>query len=231
MTNQLQTYTNALLSEAQQGVPNLVVSDPKSEKMAANAYAKCDLILREIEAKRLEVSEPLNEALKARNGEAKEASKPWEELKELLSGKLGGYVASPEQQRAIEIRNYAEKQLEKAVNAGDMESAKLFQVDYHEALEARPKSIETETKATVQYRSSIEIEEITDIPDIFCQKSIDCKALLEAVEFGEVKLPERFILKVPDEKAIKEAIRSGDVPRGVKYHLSVKPVAVVRNSR
>lgn len=228
MNNELATYSASWLEQAVAAIDALTITDLASEAQAADFYAKVELTLRDIEAKRLEITAPLNTALKVRNKEAKEASAPLETLKEAIATKMGEYMASPALRALIEKRQEAEAAFQQAERSADIGQIAEASTALQALLAERPKTIETSTEANVQYRTDIVIDEMVNVPSILCEKSIDTKALLEAVEMGEVSLSEKFIVLAPDTKAIKNAIKNGEVVSGVKWHYKVTPVAVVR---
>ncbi|MCK9598621.1 MAG: hypothetical protein M0R06_06230 [Sphaerochaeta sp.] len=206
MTNELVTYTQEFLEEAEKHVPSIVVNDPETERKAASMFARCELILRDIEAARTKFTKPTNDALKEWNGKAKEASAPWQKLSDLLAKALSGWRETETFQKLLMDRKQAEFELQQAEVTEDMERLRGAKEKLDEKLELAPKTIETDTEAKIQFRSDLVIDGV-----------------------DESQLPERYWERTVNTKLIKDDLKQGLSIKGVTAHETFKPSAVVRN--
>jgi len=186
--------------------PINTVASPADELVAADALAKTELILRRIESARLEVTRPLNDALSARNSEAKQSAEPWEKMKECIAEKLSAWRSTDEFQKLLANRDKQERLLAKLMAVAtedDIPEMNKLGIAVKEALAVAPKSVSTTVPAVVRYRSKVVVGEV-----------------------DEIVLPECYFKKVVDEKAIAKDFEAGIIIPGVAPKRIMSPYVV-----
>lgn len=173
------------------------VTDQRTERTACEELVRVEEALREVEARRLKITKPQNDAIDAVNFQAKEVSLPLKAIKEELQGLLEKYRQLPEVQEKIAHLRSLKRANTNAALAGDLgavanTSELIAETDV-------PLSVDC-GEYSVRYREGLELEDV-----------------------DEEKLDKRYFKTVVDEAAIKNDIEMIGNVRGVTHRWKLTP--------
>ena len=176
------------------------IIDADTERAAMELYAKCDTVVKDIEAKRKAKTAPLNDIVKEINAAAKVVSAPFVEAMTSLKKKASDWRTSEAVMEAESERRRLEKEAFHRANNDDLDGALEANDKALAIAEEVPKTVKTD-EGTIRYRTDYVIDEI-DLN----------------------QLHDRFVVKTANEKEIKACLKAGEEITGVKFHVERTPI-------
>ncbi|MCK9601137.1 MAG: hypothetical protein M0R06_19005 [Sphaerochaeta sp.] len=176
------------------------ITDAETERAAMELYAKCDGVVKDIEAKRKAKTAPLNDIVKEINAAAKVVSAPFVEAMTSLKRKASDWRTSEAVMEAESERRRLEKEAFHRANNDDLDGACEANEKALAIAEEVPKTVKTDD-GTIRYRTDYVIDEI-DLN----------------------QLHDRFVVKTANEKEIKACLKAGEDIKGVKFHVERTPI-------
>ncbi|MCK9601367.1 MAG: hypothetical protein M0R06_20165 [Sphaerochaeta sp.] len=178
------------------------IIDADTERAAMELYAKCDTVVKDIEAKRKAKTAPLNDIVKEINAAAKVVSAPFVEAMTSLKKKASDWRTSEAVMEAESERRRLEKEAFHRANNDDLDGALEANDKALAIAEEVPKTVKTD-EGTIRYRTDY---------------------VIDGVDMEE--LHERFVIvtKTANEKEIKACLKAGEDIKGVKFHVERTPI-------
>lgn len=120
-----------------------IVTNPEQEKACAEHIAKLKDLLKRVEAKRVEYTQPLNASLRAINRDFKSLSEPIELSLKSLSDAFTAYRETEDRKEAEKYRQEMQAQAKQALRTGDVETLQDLSKANAELNQVAPQTIKT----------------------------------------------------------------------------------------
>ena len=178
------------------------IIDAETEKAAMELYAKCDNVVKDIEAKRKAKGAPFRERVEEINAQAKAYSAPFVEAMTSLKRKASDWRTSEAVMEAESERRRLEKEAFHRASSDDLDGACEANEKALAIAEEVPKTVKTD-EGTIRYRTDYVIDEVN-------------------IE----ELHDRFVIvtRTANEKEIKACLKAGEEIQGVKFHVERTPI-------